>query len=518
MINIITMFMFISICVGIFLFRYIMSNGRIHYMKYLAVMIACVVIYIFAYMIELHSNSLETALFWNGIQYLVIPLISTLWLVMVLLYVGIITKTNSRIIALLFIIPAITYIVRWTNASHFLYYTGYTFKIYGEAGILELGKGPCYYVYQIYECIETFFVILIFWIYSYKVSADERKSYRLMSLITATSTISILILIFDPTNLGLDYTAIIFPAPLFMLAYLIAKEDFFEISSTARNQIFYQSSEAIIILNDKNRVIDYNMKAIDFFRENGIELTNSYLNMFYNENSRLIEALNVEDWSIYTDIVNDKLRYWKISSNIILAKNRRKHGIIKTIRDITREYVEKKYLEKISKVDELTQIFNRREFNERAAKMLVESQKNDTQLILMMFDIDYFKKINDTFGHPIGDIVLQRIAKEAKSSFKEEAVLARFGGEEFVVMLAGVSEMNAEACAEAYRRKISDLRIIPSDPNYRFTISIGMAIYESKMSLKELIQNADSALYQAKNSGRNKVMKYVKSSSPKLDF
>lgn len=510
MINFITIFMFISVCMGILLFNYIMNNSQIHYMRYLAVTIACSVIYIFTYMIELHSNSLETALFWNKLQYIVIPVISTLWLITVLLYTGILKKSSSRIIPLLFIIPAITYITRWTNASHFFYYTGYTFQMYGEAGILEIDKGFWYYVQQIYGCVETVFVILIFWIYSYRVSAAERKNYRLMSLISASSMISIMMLIFDSTNFGLDYTAILFPVPLFLLAYLIAKEDFFEISSTARNQIFNQSNEAMIILNNRNRVIDYNLKAIDFFQENGIKLVNSELNTFYDKNPILIEALNAEQLSIYRDVVNAETRYWEINSNNIFSKNGRKHGVIKSIRDITKTYVEKKYLEKISKVDELTQLFNRREFNERAAKWIEKSQKHNTQLILLMVDIDYFKKINDTFGHQTGDTVLKRIAKEASMSFKEEDLLARFGGEEFVVMLEGISEREARASAEAYRQRIADLRIMPSAPNYQCTISIGMALYEPKMSLEELIQCADIALYQAKKSGRNKVIKYIK--------
>lgn len=245
MLNILTVFMFISVCVGVVLFAYIINNGNIHYMKYLATLIACVVIYIFGYMIELHSNDLNNALFWNGIQYIAIPVISTLWLVVVLLYIGIIKKADSWIVLSLFIIPAITYILRWTNGFHFLYYTGYNFNIYGEFGVLELGKGSWYYVQQIYGCIETFLVILIFLIYSYKVSNAERFRYRLLSLVSAAASISILMLLIDPKDLGLDYTAILFPVPLFVVSYLIAKQDFFEISSTARKQIFNQSNEAI---------------------------------------------------------------------------------------------------------------------------------------------------------------------------------------------------------------------------------------------------------------------------------
>ncbi len=508
MINILTIFMFVSICVGAFLLAYILINGNVHYMKYLAAMLACVVIYIFGYMIELHSNSLRTALLWNGLQYFAIPVISTLWLIMVLLYVGIVKRVRSWIVLALFIIPAITYVMRLTNSSHFLYYTGYAFNMYGEVGILELWKGPWYYVQQIYGCIETLLVILIFWIRSYMVSGAERRSYRILSLISASTTLSILLILFDPTNLGLDYTAVLFPIPLFLLAYVIAKQDFFEIRSTARNQIFYQSKEAMIILNDKHRVIDYNLKAVEFFEENGIKLTVTDLNMFYDENVTLIETLYSERVEIFQDTFNDGLRYWEISSNMIFAKKGIRHGIIKIIRDITVEYTERQHLEKIAKVDELTQLFNRREFNERAAILIKQSKDKDMPLIMLMFDIDHFKRVNDTFGHQAGDKVLKKIADEASVSFRNDDLLARVGGEEFAVILPGISDSKARLRADRYREKIAAMHFIESDPSYQITISFGMAVLGNQMSLEELMGNADKALYEAKNSGRNKVVKY----------
>ena len=508
MLNILTVFMFISVCVGVVLFAYIINNGNIHYMKYLATLIACVVIYIFGYMIELHSNDLNNALFWNGIQYIAIPVISTLWLIVVLLYIGIIKKADSWIVLSLFIIPAITYVLRLTNGFHFLYYTGYNFNIYGEFGVLELGKGSWYYVQQIYGCIETFLVILIFLIYSYKVSNAERFRYRLLSLVSAAASISILMLLIDPKDLGLDYTAILFPIPLFVVSYLIAKQDFFEISSTARKQIFNQSNEAMIILNDKNRIIDFNIKAIEFFRDNGIKLTNTDLNLLSDDNGDLINALYSDKVEIYSDISMGKHRYWEINSNMIYAKNGKKHGIIKSIRDITAEYKEKKHLEKIAKVDELTQLFNRREFNDYATKLIGSANENNTPLIMLMFDIDHFKRVNDTFGHQIGDMLLETIAREARNSFRNDDLISRIGGDEFAIILTGVSEEKVITRAEEYRNKIADMCIIPDHPNYKITVSFGMAEYKPKMSLYELISNADKALYEAKELGRNKLIKY----------
>lgn len=480
-----------------------------HYMKYLAAAVACVIIYIFGYTLELHSNSLENALFWNGIQYLVIPIISTLWLITALLYVGLIKRTNSWVIKSLFVIPIITYVLRYTNHFHFLYYTGYTFEICGELGILKLEKNIWYYVQQLYECAEMFVVIMIFWIYSFKENVGERYRYRLLSLISAGSSISLILILLDPKGWGLDYTAILFPIILFTLSYFISKQDFFEISSMARNQFFDQSNEAMLILSDKNRIVDYNFKAIEFFERNGINLTNAELNMFHDKNRPLIEALGSQQVEQYQEKIDGDFRYWEITSNMIMGKREKRCGVIKTIRDITKDYVEKENLEKMSKVDELTQLYNRREFNDYASKLLKESEERDISLVMLMFDIDYFKLINDTFGHQIGDRVIQRIAKEASVVFREDDFIARIGGEEFVVVLKDITESEAQLLANQYRQIIEHLRIIPSDPSYQFTISMGMAVYSKGMSLEVLINHADKALYKAKNLGRNRVVKYV---------
>lgn len=507
MIEFFTIFMVLSSCVGMYLFTYIINNGHTHYMKYLAVLIMCMIIYIFGYMLELHSNSLETALFWNGIQYLTIPIISTLWLIMALLYIGLVKKVRSRVIPALFIIPVITYIARFTNNIYFLYYSGYTFKVYGEIGILELSKGYWYYVQRSYEVIEIVFIGLIFWIYSYRVSADKKNQYICFALLSWASISGMLLAVFDPTGLGIDYTAIILPTTLFILSFVIVKQDFFEISLKARNRCFYQSNDAIIILNDKKRIIDYNLKAIEFFENNGIKLTNADLNMFYDDNSTLIEALYSDQVEIYQDYFRYEHRYWEISSHIVSADVGKNQGIVKIIRNITTEYSAKKHFEQIAMVDELTQLYNRRAFNEQAEQVIKQSDENDTSLIMLMFDVDFFKKINDTFGHQNGDLVLKRIAKEMGICFRNDDLIARIGGEEFVALLPGISESMAFIRAEEYRKRIADLRFIQEDLEYQVTVSIGIAVYEKRMSLETLIFNADKALYEAKNSGRNKVVK-----------
>ena len=506
MINIISIFMFVSVVVGAFLFIHIANNGKAHYMKFLAAVVACVMVYIFAYAIEIHSNSLETALFWNGVQYLVIPIIATLWLTTVLLYVGVIKNMNAWIIKVIFIVPLITYILRYTNSYFFLYYSNYTFKVVGELGILSLEKSPWYYVQQIYTCLEILAVVVIFWVYSFKEDAAERYRYRLLAAISGASSITLLLLLVNPLGGVLDYTAVSFPVILFTLAYFIAKEDLFEISAMARNQFFDQTHEAMVIVSNKNKIVDYNLKAVDFFERNGIKITNADLTVFQDTNPKLITALYSESTVVYQEKIADRIQYFEMTSDMILNRSGLQCGVIKTIRNITEDYLEKENLEKMAKVDELTQLYNSREFNTYAMNLLAESDKAGTSLMMLMLDIDHFKQINDTFGHPTGDLVIQRIAKEAQAIFRPGDFIARTGGEEFVVILRDISINDAEGRANQYRERIEKLRMIPSDLSYQVTISIGLASYSRGMSLETLISHADKALYEAKDAGRNRVI------------
>jgi diguanylate cyclase len=168
------------------------------------------------------------------------------------------------------------------------------------------------------------------------------------------------------------------------------------------------------------------------------------------------------------------------------------------------------FLEQLSNMDGLTQIYNRRFFDSTIEKEWKRAARNGTSLSLIMFDIDNFKKYNDTYGHQVGDECLQKISKLAQTLTQRPSdVVARYGGEEFVIILPETNEEGAMKVAETIRRAIQSLAI----PNiYSFvlpivTISVGVACLKptSDTSQMLLIEKADQALYQAKSEGRNRV-------------
>ncbi len=159
--------------------------------------------------------------------------------------------------------------------------------------------------------------------------------------------------------------------------------------------------------------------------------------------------------------------------------------------------------------DALTGIANRRSFDERLKAALRDAKESGETLSLLMIDIDHFKKFNDSFGHPIGDKVLQLVARILKTSIKGRDTVARYGGEEFAVILPSTRMAGAAVLANQIREAVATRHIIQKRTGEDFgtiTLSIGVANLRSSDSGEGLIKRADEALYAAKRNGRNRVI------------
>ena len=161
-------------------------------------------------------------------------------------------------------------------------------------------------------------------------------------------------------------------------------------------------------------------------------------------------------------------------------------------------------------IDHLTGVLTRSAFTRRA-NALLDSRQQHAQalpLTLMMLDIDHFKSINDAHGHGVGDQVLRQFASTLQDQLHNDELLARLGGEEFVVILPGLAPERAKFTAERLRRAVQDLHVVQADQRLQITVSIGLAGCDANIpapSLDALLASADQALYRAKAHGRNRV-------------
>ncbi len=157
--------------------------------------------------------------------------------------------------------------------------------------------------------------------------------------------------------------------------------------------------------------------------------------------------------------------------------------------------------------DELTRIRNRRYVLRRLEEECERADRLGTSLSILLIDLDHFKRVNDSFGHPFGDQVLRQSAARMKETLRRYDVLGRIGGEEFLILSPGATLENAMILAERVRRQLEDLRILDGDRESSVTVSIGVTSFGAEARSPDiLMRRADALLYQAKEQGRNRVV------------
>ncbi|MGH6652119.1 MAG: diguanylate cyclase [Sphingopyxis sp.] len=209
---------------------------------------------------------------------------------------------------------------------------------------------------------------------------------------------------------------------------------------------------------------------------------------------------------------DDEVRDISSHGSIEYGRGGRPVGIFGTIQDVTETVENARMLEAArsdaeaaANTDALTGLPNRRHTLAFLERALVGARENGAPLAVAIFDIDHFKRINDAHGHGIGDAVIRRVARRAKASLREEDMVGRFGGEEFVCVFQRSSAQAAEMVAERVRQAIEAANGRADDDGPAATVSIGVAVYAGETAVEELLQRADEALYTAKREGRNRL-------------
>ena len=166
-------------------------------------------------------------------------------------------------------------------------------------------------------------------------------------------------------------------------------------------------------------------------------------------------------------------------------------------------------LKQLTKTDFLTQLFNRGHWEENLIQEFKRLQRYQHKSTLLMCDIDHFKRINDTYGHAAGDVVIQAIADAVRQNLRTTDIAGRYGGEEYAVLLVDTALDDAAVLAERLRQSVEALAINYNEHNIKVTLSLGIAQYSSDMTgHRQWIEASDKALYRSKANGRNQVTRY----------
>lgn len=282
-------------------------------------------------------------------------------------------------------------------------------------------------------------------------------------------------------------------------------------------QLFLNHLGTYVSVKDRNRKYLYaNRKLENLFKDefnsivgsidNELFDFSSYSDVFDSDSRVLGFGDCIENKEVTVIKSTGEKRVYLSSKQPIYNSNEEIVGVLCTSTDITQIHTAQEKLEIEATTDPLTGLFNRRFFFKLAEQFLSESIRHNKPLSLIMLDIDLFKEINDFYGHPIGDQVIQFVAFKAKSLLRKEDIIARVGGEEYVVLLPNTNGEAAQFIAEKIRKSIDSECVTGNWPgNIYPKISLGISTYtEGDVEFHEIYARSDKALYQAKFTGRNK--------------
>ncbi|WP_078380629.1 histidine kinase N-terminal 7TM domain-containing diguanylate cyclase [Sutcliffiella halmapala] len=485
--------------------------------KYYILVTLMSTIFTFAYCFELASISIEQMKFWLSIEYLAMPFIPVLILLMCLDYVG--HKINQWIYYLLFATPIITIFMHNTNDLHHLYYTSMEVRNDTPFPILQLEGGPWFYVHSmfLFVCIMLSVIILLMQL--------KKSLFRFrMQVLTMVAGLIIPLIanhfyINGMSPYGIDLGPVSMSITFLLHFVALVSYQMFNVSPIARDKVFENMKEGVIVLNQNKVIVDYNnaiQTVIPQFKKHVIGRS---IEEVLSDNQKLYQIIRQEKQIDFDMDVEKRLLHYQIRFTSLVNKSNLHIGQIITFSDVTERVNTQEQLQKLASIDGLTLVYNRTFFMKNSEKTLDELAIKGGDLSVIMFDIDLFKTVNDTYGHETGDRVLTHVAHVAKQNLRETDIIGRYGGEEFIICLPDTSLSMAYDIANTLRKKISESSIKINTREILVTSSFGVASSlvtraDDRQIIQRLMEQADQALYVAKRNGRNCVYSY----SPVLQY
>lgn len=456
-------------------------------------------------------TDLDAKLIASKLQYPGIAFTCVAWFAFALTYARQRRRPSNRTLVALGLVPVVTVVLVTTNELHHLVWhsTRLTYDR-GYVG-LDIEYGPWFRVFAVYSYAILFTATVML---GYALSESSRYRKPMIAIMAAPLITAALNLIylspwnplpwFDPTPLGFALAALLLNDGVLRFGLL-------DLTRVLRHKVVEELSDGIIIVSRNGRIIDINPSAM---RTLGISDEESL-----NRNATAL---------IPSPAIPDMLNQRRSSCEISLAEG--SFHVIATplasedgqpqmalvFRDITDRRDQELQLkrvkhqaERLAQTDSLTGLHNRRYFMRRLHEEIERVRRHGYSLSVLLVDLDFFKHINDTHGHNVGDRVLQVIANVCEEVKRITDVCSRIGGEEFAILLPDTDQNGALKLAQRLRETISDQLIAAAAseaPPIRVTASIGAAtVSRHSPFLEHVLTQADRALYQAKREGRNTV-------------
>jgi diguanylate cyclase (GGDEF)-like protein/PAS domain S-box-containing protein len=456
---------------------------------------------------EAISVGIDAKVLWSKILYFAVISTAPLLLLFSITYTQLKKILKLHRVILLFLIPVFILIMTWTNESHKLIWSDFTFGS-ADSNVLIYHRGPLYWLSVSYSYIIVIISFLIFLHAFLQAKPPIKQQFGLMMLSIAVPLLlsSLYISRWDALE-GMDITPLSFTITGFLLAWSLIRFRFLDLIPVGRSIMVDKMPMGMLVLDEKNRIADINSAAIKLLSLEGRSLTGIQIESVLQKKDDLMLLLSrksEEQAEIY--LSGKAKRFLDVQISLLKDRNRKIKGKLVLMQDITQRKKMEDELVRLAATDSLTGINNRRSFMDKIVSEFTKSNRYDRPLSFAWMDIDHFKKINDKYGHKIGDEALKEVVNRCLSNIREADDIGRLGGEEIGIFFPETEIDGAVVVCERMRARISDFPFIINANKIRLSVSIGIAqMSRQDKNADELINRADKALYEAKRKGRNRI-------------
>jgi diguanylate cyclase (GGDEF)-like protein len=490
----------IAIVLSVIALGVVRLRANVQGKKWITLAMLAITLWNLCAMLDISSTTLGGRLIWSKIEYLGANTTAPLLLLFFLNYPSVRIRLTKFQIAMLFLLPTITITMAMTNEWHYLFWTGFT-PLPGIINGYDFRHGFFYWLALAfnYSCgtITVFQII--------RNAIQFRGIYRLQS-------ITLLIFSIFPYAAGLAYSLGTNPFPgldILPLAFslgglgiviCVVFMRLFNLVPVGRNVLVENMQDGLIVVNSSLQIVDINPAACRLLEPIHLRVGESIM----KAGELISDHFTEKEPRVEIEWKSDPPRCLELTTNTLNDQMGNEVGIMGIIRDITELSEMRQRLQIMATHDALTGLPNRPFFYDRFDLALANAQRSNKKFCILALDLDQFKSVNDNMGHLMGDEVLLEVARRLNSTLRGVDTVARFGGDEFIILLW---EINSHSDAIKVAEKLLNILRKPyqiENKQLNLSASIGIALYpDHGIEIMELIKRCDEAMYRAKESGRN---------------
>jgi diguanylate cyclase (GGDEF)-like protein/PAS domain S-box-containing protein len=521
----------VALLIAVFLSRRLPAPGR----NAMLWMLLGLAVWAFCYAMITLSTSLEVKRFWLKLENIGILTVPVFWFLFTVQYTRLDKWLNRFTGASLFIIPFVSLVFLFSENWFHLYYSSLR-PIFESEGPLMIERGPWYVVSLVYSYLLNLIGmgLLIWQFIGYRNIYREQMAILIGAVLIPLAT-NIFYQIVSRMNFS-NYIAVdLTPISFTVTAYLISMGVFglrlLDLIPIARHRVLEHIPEMVVVVDVHDRLLDANKTAQEWLGKSLDEIVGKDpIEVFTGWTQLIHRFLTADEAHEEIQIPGDPPRTLELNVSPLYNRFNVLEGRIIVAHDVTeRKWLENdlKYanealtrqLEEIELLrdeleqqairDPLTDVYNRRYMTEFLDKEIARAERENIFASVVIMDLDHFKQFNDTYGHKCGDAILQAFANFLVEHTRRGDVICRYGGEEFVILMPNTTSEIGYERAETWRQDFSETAVDYEGAKLFTSFSAGVAtLPQHGRTSDEILKAADKALYQSKDSGRNRVTRY----------